>query len=425
MRWREWAVIFLATVVTVQLFWAVVPGGWTEEGTKEADTDYRSFYAPVAKNFLEGRGWTTPEGDPAVIYPPGFSLALAGVFRAASLTGSSHELWLKVFTVLAMGLAAASLCGLAKTTVGEAGARLSAALWITYPFNLWLTKEPNSEILFLPLFYGALYLFGGILWRGWTRFWIALGAGVLIGGASLVRPIAILVGGLLAGLMVAPHLAQSRRARVLLAGGLLLGNVAIVMPWEVWAWNQTGAWIPLSTGRGLGSIHHGLISAVQAAPYRRELAVPPEVREIMRAAAERGEEGGLRTGRAIVEFLGERARENPLGFLRFLAWKMGRAWYGTDAQRAEEKWALRIQLTYLLMAIGGGCLLWREGGKGRQWVVLAAILVLYFWAMTTMVVSILRYMVPVMGLLFPLVAVLLVKVIKGVKGRLLGRLGAE
>ena len=164
MRGRSLVVVFLATVGMVLLFWALVPGGWTEE---EA-TDYRSFYLPVAQNLAEGRGLVTSEGDPAVRYPLGFPLLLAGLFGSARWTGTPEVLWLQGFTLLAMGWAAVGLCGLAWMVVGECGALVAAGLWMTYPFNLWLTKQPNSELLFLPLFYGALLLCGGALWRSWS-----------------------------------------------------------------------------------------------------------------------------------------------------------------------------------------------------------------------------------------------------------------
>ncbi len=413
MRRREWVVIFLGTVLVVYLFWAVVPGGWNDE--EGINTDYRAFYAPVAQNLLDGRGLATPDGKPAVQYPPGYPLILAGLFGLAKWTGTSEVLWLKVFTLLAMGLAAVSLYGLARMVLGDRTALVTAALWMTYPFNLWLAKTPNSEIPFLPLFYGALFIFGGVLWRGWTRHWVALSAGLLVGCAALVRPIALLVGVLLAGFMMALRGRKQRKRWILLASALLLGNIGILIPWEIWAFQRTGEWIPLSTG-GVWSMQDGLSSAITTKGYRRVLEVPTQVREVMQAAVQ--QQGGMRTGGAVLKFLAKMMTENPSGVLRLLGWKMARAWYGTDAQRENEEWIIRIQIGYLLLVIGGSYLLWHEGSGGRQWVGLVGVLILYFWAMTITVLSILRYMVPVIGLLFPAGAVVLVKALGELKIRL-------
>jgi len=120
----------------------------------------------VARNWLEGRGWITPKGQVVVRYPPGFPLLLAGLFKMARWTGTPERWWLQGFTLAAMGGACAFLYALARMVVGEKGALLTAGLWITYPFNVWLTKQPNSEIPFFALLYGALLLWGKMYGEG-------------------------------------------------------------------------------------------------------------------------------------------------------------------------------------------------------------------------------------------------------------------
>jgi hypothetical protein len=285
--------------------------------------------------------------------------------------------------------------------VGETGALVAAGLWMTYPFTLWLTKQPNSELLFLPLFYTALFLFGGMLWQGWMRWWVALGVGVLMGCAALVRPIALLGGVLLSGMLIAFRWQEGRLRWGLLAAWLLVGNLAVLLPWELWAWRHTGQWMLLATGVPEG-VQDGLTCAIVTKGYRRRLDVSPQIEAIMVTAVQRRQQGEMETLGAICGFLGEQVRHNPSGMLRLLGWKLARAWYGTDAQRQEEKWIVPVQVVYLLAAIGGGYLLWRQEGVGREWIVLVGVFVLYFWGMTTLVLSILRYMTPVMGLVLVL-----------------------
>lgn len=394
--------IFIATTVTILLFWSIVPGGWDERDA----ADYRSFYKPVALNLLVGKGLVTSDGSLATRYPPGFPLILAGLFSMAKLTGTPEHWWLQGFTLLAMGLACVLLYGLTLIVIGKRVALIAAILWMTYPFNLWLTKQPNSEIAFLPFFYGSLFLFGKVLWRGWNKLLLPLSVGALIGFAALVRPIAILIGILLAGLLIALRWKNGWKHCVIPAALVLIGNIAVVMPWEILVWSRTGKWIPLSTG-GVPGIRDGLTCALVTKGYRRPLKVPLAMRKVVTKAVEEWKQGGLKTTGDILAFLRKQASENPIGVLQLFWWKMKRAWYGTDAQRSEERWILLIQAPYLLLALLGSWLLWRRGGRHREWFILSSLLVLYFWGMTTMVLSILRYMVPAIGLLFPAIASLL------------------
>jgi hypothetical protein len=285
--------------------------------------------------------------------------------------------------------------------VGEKAALIAAGLWMTYPFNLWLTKQPNSEIPFFPLLYGALFLFGGILWRDWRQPRVALAVGVLIGWAALVRPIALGIGMLLAGLLLALRWKDNRKQWSILAVCLLMGNIVVLTPWEVWARQHTGRWIPLSTG-GPVSIRDGLTCFIVTKGYRHPLRIPSKMQQVVEAALQRWEEGTLETMGEIFRFIGIQLQENPIGVFQLIVWKAIRAWYGgTDAQWPEERWIGLIQVIYLSMALGGIWFLWKQGGKAREWVRFTVLFVAYFWGMTITVLSILRYMVPVMGLLFP------------------------
>ena len=54
---------------------------------------------------------------------------------------------------------------LAQSVWGPLPALISALIWMTYPFALWLTKQQGSEMPFLVVFYGGVYLF----WRALLR----------------------------------------------------------------------------------------------------------------------------------------------------------------------------------------------------------------------------------------------------------------
>jgi hypothetical protein len=88
--------------------------------------------------------------------------------------------------------------------------------------------------------------------------------------------------------------------------------------------------------------------------------------------------------------------------MKLLLLKLARSWYGTDSQRFEKP-TLFIQLAYLALVAWGIWSAWKPGGLDRVFLIGALLIVGYFWGMTFMALSILRYMVPVIALLFVLV----------------------
>ena len=230
---------------------------------------------------------------------------------------------------------------------------------------------------------------------------------MLVGIAALIRPIALALG---APLILMPWLARTgwtSRGRLIFCGWLLLGNLVALAPWEYWVWRQTGRVIPLSTA-GPFSIWDGLtitrytgITGVDTFP-----SLPADVKSLMQDAE--GRERELNTTGKIGSFLGSWFRERPLVVLKLLAIKAARSWYAMLSHRFEMYLAV-LQSLYLLWAIRGLGLAWARGGRGANLATVTLAIGLYFWAMTIVVLSILRYMVPVMALLFIFSAVAIVR----------------
>jgi hypothetical protein len=104
----------------------------------------------------------------------------------------------------------------------------------------------------------------------------------------------------------------------------------------------------------------------------------------------------------VTSVIRDKLRDNPIGVLKLYLVKAKRGWYATDSGRYETA-IMAIQAVYFVLIICGGVGAWWMGGKPRELAISAAALVLYFWLMTTLVLSILRYMVPVIGLCMILV----------------------
>jgi hypothetical protein len=58
-----------------------------------------------------------------------------------------------------------------------------------------------------------------------------------------------------------------------------------------------------------------------------------------------------------------------------------------------------LQIIFLPLVLWGSVICWRQGGTARNLAIVVWACVFYFWAMTILVFSMLRYMVPAIGLL--------------------------
>ena len=356
-------------------------------------SDYDDFYAPVARRIAAGLGPTLAPDVPATQYPPGYPVLLAASFACGRVLGVSESAAALALGVVASGVVAVLLLQLARRAWGPRAAVLAPLAWTTYPLALWLSKQPGSELPFVVLLLAGLAL----AWRAFDArgFALAAGAGIVLGGAMLVRPIAIAVPVVVAA--SAMLVGGVSRVRTGALGAVLVCGAAIaVLPWELWVWSRTGQVVLLSTG-GLPSMRDGLLFGAGSKAYRDAVDLPPraaavleDLRPRVTAARSVGE-----VGRAVAAAW----RTRPLGTAELLGAKAARSWYATDSAR-NERLLLRLQLVYLALAAVGGAVAWRTGGAARAVALGVGALVLYFWAMTVLVLSIVRYMIPAMALLF-------------------------
>ncbi len=387
------AIVFIAALGTTLLFWALLPARFRVNEM----TDYWHFYEPVARNMLAGRGIVGMEGSLATRYPPGFPLLLAGVFGLADLVHLPEPLALSAFILVCTALTAVWIFWLARGLWGARPALVVALAWISYPGALWLTKQPNSEIPFMAVFYGGFCLFWYAFQRhrsGWVLFFLA---GFLVGFAMLIRPIAIgglfLMAGLLGGL--AQERAWGHRLGRVVA--VVLGGLLAVLPWEWWMYRHTGSVILLGTVGGSPNLVHGLTFAVDPLKqYRQVPFVPQDVKALMQDLY--GRLQGAQSLREILPVVVQEFGGRPLAMVKLFAFKAAHSWYGTDSGRFEFLNIL-IQIPYLAVVLWSSLKAWRRGGHARQFMICAGTFVLYAWAMSVVGHSMLRYLVPYFGLL--------------------------
>lgn len=390
-RWS--LIVFVASITVALLFQSVLPVGFSTDGA----TDFAFYYDPIARNLLSGDGLVHND-EPATANPPGYSLLLAGVYGLAHETRMPDRLLLRWLGLLCFGASSTLLFLAANLLWRPWPALLAPLVWLTYPLALWLTTYPNTELPFITVLYAGYYLGWRAVLVERRTIWGWL-AGLCIGAAMLLRAIAIGVGLLLAVTVWFGGVSRvNYRQRASISAAILIASFLVIWPWQVWLSAHTSRTALLGTN-GVPSIRDGLTFAVNDKGYRSQSSMPPDVANLMQELNQRTLDGELTSMGQIISNLVDQTRQRPLAVFKLLLIKAARSWYGADSGRWESI-TLAIQSVYLALIALASLRAWRQGSISRRWLTGAWIFALYFWGMTITVLSIVRYMVPAMGLLF-------------------------
>ena len=316
--------VFIVNVTIILIFWEILPVNFRVNES----SDYFAYYEPVARNILNGNGIVVLNQQPAVSNPPGYAFILAGFFALARLFSLPEALVNSGFTLLLMAISSMSVFLFARRVWGIPGAWISALFFMTYPFVLWLTKQPASEVPFMAAFFISVYLF----WTGLENdknIWITLVlSGCFAGISMLIGGIAIGVGIILAILLLALKKNISVKRRFVEALVLLLANFLIILPWGIWTYRETGHLIPLGTN-GVPSIRDGLTFAVVSKGYRQKIEVPPDVENLQNQLLSKND--SMTSLGTIAQVIFGFLIKEPIPVIKLFLIKMLRSWYGTDS----------------------------------------------------------------------------------------------
>ena len=394
--------LFLLSLLIQSVFLIFLPDRWRpHEGG-----DYLASYEPVAENILQGKGIVDAQGRIATLYPPGYPLILAMIFVAADVTGTHHVTLVRIVNVITMAASALLVFLMAELMFSTRVGIISTVLWMSYPFNLWLISQPNSEVPFILLAYLGIWVFAFAIARG--CFPLTPVVGVTLALAALVRPIGLFLCLVLALVLLFRRAVPTLR-RLSYALVLLIGFLGAIAPWEIHVLSSTGQLIPLSAN-GPASVLDGLTFGLTPGPEGDRVSVPEDVTHLMERIQARGRTL-VATG-AILNYLAQEAKRNPAPVAKLLALKVARSWYGTAAKWQEDK-TLAIQVVYLALILGGIGIALSIYRDRIFWVVLLVSVLFYFWGMTVLVLPILRYMVPALGLTIIFAAVTVDYIISG------------
>lgn len=349
-------------------------------------SDYIYLYEPVANNILQGKGITLEGSVPSTI-GLGYPVILSGIFGLSQITGIDKLELVVVFNVVFAAIAAVFLFLLAAEIFNKKIGLITSLLWISYPFNLWFLKNPNTEMPFFPLLFAGLWLYALALKKRSFKFIFM--AGLILGLASFVRLMSLFLPLFLVFLTFFLIMADSKRRKILLAAVLLAGNLIAILPWAAYSFSESGGFLFLSS-QGPKGIATGITWLVS--PGASEV-----LSEDIRALAERVKAADLDSFSGLVGFFIQELKSSPLPLLKLTGLKLARSWYATST-RWYEMPILAIQILYLVSGfLGLIYVIKKQKNKIRDIIFLLSV-VFYFWGIAFINVSILRYMMPAMAL---------------------------
>lgn len=343
---------------------------------RNTNGDYVYFYGPVARNLAAGKGLVDNRGEFATSFPPGFPVMLAFQFKVGAILGVEPLIVVAIFNVLISSLSCGCVFLIAEYVFIKRVAVFAALVWATYPANVWLSFQPNSEVAYLPVFFLAAFASLRALNEKTPKF--AAKAGVLLGLGALVRPIALSSAVFLAAGLVLFSWKEARR-KGLTAGALLLAAFLLtILPWELYVSQKTGRQLPMFA-KGSAVMTQGIASVIADTP--RNAAAPPRVGQ-----AKRG----------VASLLLEEIKADPIPVMRLISMKLVGGWYATYRRRKSYQ-ILPFQLFYVCLGAIGLRLALRNDRRHLSCICLLLFSIAGAWVTTIVTVPLLRYMIPQMS----------------------------
>ncbi len=344
-------------------------------------------YQPQTQQLIEGKGIISFN------YPPLFAAMLAGIYQIAHTFNISERVALAAYAVIFTALSTVILFNIARRIWGPLSALIVAVLWSTYPVALYSASYIGSETPFI-VFLFLTFFFLIRLITAQRSFLEYLVLGLSVGLAMLTRPVAMGLPILFAMfLWIGTQYRVHFQRFVVQSLFFVIGILILVLPWEVFAYSRLQQVPLLSTG-DVRSIVDGATYAYYL-KYNRHVPVPDDVYALQKDFYNQSFQTSGQIANYFISQLSTRPRAV---FLHYLI-KAANSWYRTDSNQYDNL-LLLIQIPYLLLFIVGAVMALRGEAFIRNVAIMVLVTSTYFWMMTILVLSIVRYMLPTIGLLF-------------------------
>lgn len=374
------------------VFLHFLPTSWQ----RNESNDFRAFYEPVGRQLAMGNGFYLPSGQPALKYPPGIPIIYGATFWLSHQMGMPDQTGLKALQGFLTAATSVLVAMIAFEAFGARAGLLASFLWATYPFNLWLSKQPSGEPLVCVFLAASVLAF--IRWLSNGRAAAAWGSvcGVAVAFAALTKPFFIALAAVFVVLAWVCDIPCTWRKRAFFSVSIVIAFTLTILPWEIWAYRVAGHCIPLCTN-SKATLVDGLAFGIDRNQSEiHHPALPGPVTELANDFATHRRD--FKSNRDVIRRLVTHMKETPSGVTLLFLTKSIQSWYANDSHRYE-RWAALIQIFYLSLFILGAWFTRGGGRQSRNFLFIACGVTLYSWAMTTFVaLAIVRYMVPTIAL---------------------------
>ncbi|WP_046755619.1 glycosyltransferase family 39 protein [Kordia jejudonensis] len=327
--------------------------------------------------------------------PPLFPLWLYIQYQIAVFTGIPQILLTSLFSIVITLFSGHFIYKIVRLVFSENErmARLAMLLFLSCPFIIYATYKPLSLVPFCVLLYASLYYLLKYLFYDKDYKQLIISS-VLLGLALLTRPIGILIPLIYALVCIIYLFKHKKRAFVSIA--IIASVIALtIAPWTAYNYAKSNQFVLLSS-HGVNSIKDGFNLSNKF--YREKIEVSEDVSMISNSFYEQREE--VQNLGDVLTFLGKKWEEDKGALLNFYLFKAQRVWYGLDSQNSKkERYIKIISILYIILFITGSVLIFRQKNKQYSWLLISILLItFYFWGMAIVVVPLLRYMLPSIGL---------------------------
>jgi len=378
--------IFAFTALCLLVFFFAIPG------------DIREYingdYTPQVNSLFEGHWFVDVHNRLMDRHPPLTAFTFFLVTRLAAAIGLSRVYAYMVFIIVIVSVSNIMLYHITNVLGYRIISLITSILFATCPFIGILPLKLISEPMFIFFTFWALY----VLMQEYTsvskRLIQYVKIGVSLGFCMLSRPIGIEYEGFFIFFIFACFAAPVSK-KLLFSIVMVISSFVVILPWEhaMYKYNHS---VRLLSSAGVYATRDGMSFNKKA--YRQHFAFPADVDSMLQRFYKNYDH--YQTAHEVHLFLLDEFHRSPITVFKLYYIKAQRFWYGVESQNPRYELFNKLLISvYLALCFLGMFTAFRlKGGMPPKLFFIGFILLNWFTAV--MFLPLLRYLVPVIGILF-------------------------
>jgi 4-amino-4-deoxy-L-arabinose transferase-like glycosyltransferase len=385
----KWAnlCLFLLSIILCSLSWLVIKPAFVFDPGLHFDQR-------ISIDYIEAlNGLTTGQHMKTFYEPPLFPVTLAIIYKVSHAFGGHDRLLLALYALVSTALSTVVLFQVAKLIWGPLSAFIVACLWASYPPAIMSASYLGSETLFILCLFLSVYCLFRLIQKPRPLREYAV-FGLCLGLTMMARAVAVgLLFFFLLLLWYGTRRKTAFRRYIQQVAVIFVVMFIVILPWELVAYAQLNQVILLSNADA-SSLVEGATYAYDMT-YHCPVDIPADVYAFQKDIYDQK----FKSTGQIVSYVANQLAVRPQTVVLHYFIKALNSWYRTQSCQYDNL-LLVVQIPYLLLFIVATVPAMRRKGNPPRATLLAWATVGYFWVTTIIVFSILRYMVPTIGLLF-------------------------